>query len=123
MKKFNYNEKIVICAEAGCKLKLSDGSIVVLYEASADEDISGIEEVYVVGNTIIDEETFTRRTLIHELKEIQEWFLSTDYIPNKVVVGEWEVTDERFVNYRAERQAKRARQDEINSLLGYTFKK
>ena len=71
----------------------------------------------------INEETFTRRSLLHELKEIQEWFLSTDYIPNKVVVGEWEVTDERFVNYRAERQAKRTRQDEINSLLGYTFKK
>lgn len=121
MKKFNYNEKLVVCADEGCKLKLSDGSLVVSYEATADEDISGIEEVYVVGNTIIDEETFTRRSLLHELKEIQEWFLSTDYIPNKVVVGEWEITDERFVNYKTERQAKRARQDEINSLLGYTF--
>lgn len=118
MKTWKINDKVLIHADEGCKLKLSDGSLVVLYKASADEDISLIEEVYVVGNTIIDEETFTRRSLLHELKEIQDWFLSTDYIPNKVVVGEWDKDDERFVSYCQERATKRIRQDEIKTILG-----
>lgn len=48
-----------------------------------------------------------------ELGEIKEWFSSTDYIPNKVMVGEWEDTDPRWTEYKKERAIKRARQDEI----------
>jgi len=55
--------------------------------------------------------------LMDELQEIASWFSQSDWIPNKVVVGEWDPSDQRFVSYKVERLAKRARQDEINSLL------
>lgn len=58
-----------------------------------------------------------QRSLEHELRTIQRWFNENDWIPNKVVVGEWEPTDQRFIDYKAERLAKRMRQDEIIGLL------
>ena len=53
-----------------------------------------------------------------ELQEIKEWFISTDWIPNKVITGEWEETDKRWITYLADRKVYRHRQDEINELLG-----
>jgi hypothetical protein len=34
-------------------------------------------------------------SLRKELKEIQIWFQINDYIPNKIVTGEWSVDDPR----------------------------
>ena len=48
-----------------------------------------------------------------ELWEIQKWFSDNDWIVNKIVVGEWSTDDERWINYLAERQVKRKRQDEL----------
>lgn len=58
------------------------------------------------------------RDLGVELGEIKEWFSATDYIPNKVMVGEWEDTDPRWLAYKEERTRKRARQDEILKEMG-----
>ncbi len=52
-----------------------------------------------------------------ELAQIDVWFTSTDYIPNKVIVGEWSEDDERFVKYKAERAKKRARRDELETFI------
>lgn len=52
-----------------------------------------------------------------ELMEIENWFLQNDYKANKVMVGEWELDDPRFIAYKQERVIKRARQDELNELL------
>ena len=57
-----------------------------------------------------------QKTLIlaqEELWEIQKWFSDNDWIVNKIIVGEWTTDDERWINYLAERKAKRARQDEL----------
>ena len=57
-----------------------------------------------------------QKTLIlakEELWEIQKWFSDNDWIVNKIVVGEWSTDDERWINYLAERQVKRKRQDEL----------
>lgn len=57
-----------------------------------------------------------QKTLIlaqEELWEIQKWFSDNDWIVNKIVVGEWTTDDERWLNYLAERQVKRKRQDEL----------
>ena len=57
-----------------------------------------------------------QKTLIlaqEELWEIQKWFSDNDWIVNKIVVGEWSTDDERWLNYLAERQVKRKRQDEL----------
>lgn len=52
-----------------------------------------------------------------ELKEIKQWFLENDWKINKVVVGEWLNTDERYISYLAERQLKRKRQDELIEVI------
>ena len=56
-------------------------------------------------------------SLRKELKEIQIWFQINDYIPNKIVTGEWSVDDPRWIEYLSERTQKRNRQDEITVLL------
>jgi len=55
--------------------------------------------------------------LENELKQINIWFQENDYIPNKIITGEWESTDKRWTNYLKERQTKRIRRDEIIELL------
>lgn len=59
----------------------------------------------------------TKEALKLELALIQEWFKENDWKVNKISLGEWSETDERAIAYRAERLAKRNRQDEINALL------
>lgn len=61
---------------------------------------------------------FALRDVAVELGEIRKWFSQTDYIPNKIVVGEWPETDERWIAYKEERARKRARQDEILKEMG-----
>jgi len=52
-----------------------------------------------------------------ELKEINVWFQQNDYIPNKIITGEWQSSDPRWTEYLKERQTKRKRQDELKQLL------
>lgn len=86
---------------------------------ATEEEANNLIEVYYNNDSEITEKEFLRVSYLHELKEIRDWFAATDYIPNKVIVGEWERMDERFVKYCEERAIKRARQDELNQLLGY----
>jgi hypothetical protein len=53
----------------------------------------------------------------NELQQIKKWFLENDYKVNKVVVGEWEQDDARFLDYKQQREIKRKRLDEIGKLL------
>lgn len=59
----------------------------------------------------------SRELYEQELAEIQLWFALTDYIPNKIIVEEWQLDDPRFIAYKQERLIKRARQDELIELL------
>lgn len=52
-----------------------------------------------------------------ELEEIKRWFIDNDWKVNKIVIGEWNNTDSRWLEYLREREIKRARQDELNELL------
>ena len=45
--------------------------------------------------------------------EILAWFSVNDWKVNKIVIGEWKTTDERWTTYLEERAIKRARYDEI----------
>ena len=62
---------------------------------------------------VMDEQQKTLILAKEELYEIQKWFSDNDWIVNKIVVGEWTTNDERWLNYLAERQVKRKRQDEL----------
>lgn len=44
---------------------------------------------------------------------IMKWFKATDYIVNKIVVGEWTVDDPRYVDYLAKRAEMRAKLDAL----------
>ena len=62
---------------------------------------------------VMDKEQKTLILAKEELWEIQKWFSDNDWVVNKIVIGEWSTDDERWLNYLAERKAKRARQDEL----------
>lgn len=55
--------------------------------------------------------------LMRENLIIHDWLKANDWKPNKVVTGEWETTDERWIAYLEERKTKRDRLDEINAEL------
>lgn len=74
----------------------------------------------VVNGTLVEEnyeKIPAKEIYIEELQEIEVWFASTDYIPNKIVTNEWDKTDPRWVAYITERLVKRARRDELLQLL------
>jgi hypothetical protein len=72
---------------------------------------------YENGNFIFHTDNLDKEKLQIELMDIQSWFASTDYIPNKIITGEWLETDQRWIDYLSQRTIKRARQDEINTIL------
>ncbi len=63
------------------------------------------------------DEVDTYDALLEEYFSIKSWFASTDYIPNKIVTNEWPNTDQRWLDYLAERLIKRQRQDELLAIL------
>lgn len=64
-------------------------------------------------------ETETSRDLIaakqKRLKEIDDWFKENDWKVNKLFLGEWKVTDGRWVEYLSKRAAMRKEHDELIS--------
>ena len=52
-----------------------------------------------------------------EKADILSWFSANDWKVNKVFIGEWLETDERWTTYLDERALKRARYDEIETEL------
>lgn len=58
-----------------------------------------------------------KKTWRKELNDIHEWFNENDWKPNKIITGEWQIDDQRWIDYLNERAIKRARQDELNELL------
>lgn len=66
---------------------------------------------------VMDEKTKSIILIKEELYQIKQWLADNDWKVNKIVVGEWSTDDERWINYLAERQVKRKRQDELNQAL------
>lgn len=66
----------------------------------------------LVQKTIVDKSAYRK-----EIDEIRQWFRINDWIPNKIIAGEWETTDPRWTTYLEERTVKRARRDELLELL------
>jgi hypothetical protein len=75
---------------------------------------NGFEVVTKKPETLIQKEI--KVELQNELLQIKKWFLDNDYKVNKVIIGEWQDTDPRWIEYKKERDIKRARQDKINAL-------
>ncbi len=108
----------------------------VILRISANLDLEGthivddIPEVQAGYDLYFDGKEFTQRenpnyakaiertTLQQELDGIRQWLADNDWKVNKVVIGEWSNTDERWQAYLTERTVKRARQDEIIAEMG-----
>ena len=100
---------------------------VPIYEEVENEETHELEKVEIGKKTI----TKTRPILVpydnshnlaiqnakDELKEIHKWLCDNDWKVNKIVIGEWQQDDERWLEYLQERQVKRARQDELNNII------
>jgi len=90
-----------------------EDAILVEYDGTDHNDIGRNKDKFTFSNgkIFIVEEQLTIKQIDSELQEILEWFKSKDYYINKVFLGEWLSTDERYVSYLSERQLKRERQD------------
>lgn len=66
---------------------------------------------------ISEEEKKAKQKLNFELNEIYNWLFENDWKINKIALGEWKNTDERWLEYLKERKEKRTKRDEIISLL------
>lgn len=74
----------------------------------------------VINNLLVVEryeETPINTNFQIELDEIKNWFFENDWKINKIITGEWNETDPRWVQYLEERSNKRNRQDEIELIL------
>lgn len=95
-------------------------------EGSPTIELESIEDIQPFYDTIEDGKVLRVQELEYdetpdyagELTIIQQWLKENDWIPNKIVTGEWKTTDKRWQSYLKERTAKRARQDELLNALG-----
>lgn len=112
-----------------------------MYEATEENEealsylLSGEFEDAIIENLILNEDGLVNGEIVKigqaeeeierdnifnlrsELEEINIWLQENDWKVNKIVIGEWEVTDPRWIDYLSERANKRERQDELNFLL------
>lgn len=82
------------------------------------KDIEILTKFIYKNGKFIETDTFLNlNKLQFELDEIQVWLSKNDWIPNKIITGEWKATDERWLQYLEERKVKRARQDELKEVV------
>lgn len=54
-----------------------------------------------------------KKAVAKRLAEIDRWFKDNDWMVNKLFLGEWKVTDARWIKYLAERAALRKEHEEL----------
>lgn len=125
MKKIYYNYEGWVCNRYPYDIPIEDEDLYIEVDDDIFQMTLSVEtfKAWKVENgqlVVRQKESVPSKVLYEqEFQEIQEWFTTTDYIPNKIITGEWEQTDPRWINYKLERITKRARQDELKSLLGF----
>ena len=73
---------------------------------------------YENNEFILEQDKLDLELLKEESLELYNWFHINDWKVNKITLGEWEVTDPRFIEYKEQRAIKRARLDEIKNIIG-----
>jgi hypothetical protein len=58
-----------------------------------------------------------KQALEKEQADILQWLADNDWKVNKIVVGEWAKEDPRWIEYLNQRQIKRSRLEQIESML------
>lgn len=78
-----------------------------------DNNVEISEQEFNARIAVVAEHERRIARLLDEKIAILRWFKEHDYYINKVVLGEWLATDERYIAYISERAVKRARLDAI----------
>jgi hypothetical protein len=52
-----------------------------------------------------------------EAKQIEDWFKETDYFVNKIIRGEWEETNPKWVEYKSLAKEKSKRLEELKEII------
>jgi hypothetical protein len=94
------------------ELDLTDEAFVYLKE-------NALAAYYENGKVVYKglEQIKQKQALEKEQADILQWLADNDWKVNKLVVGEWTKEDQRWIDYLNERQVKRNRLDEIESML------
>lgn len=74
-------------------------------------------QIKEVGFTNEEKQTSLNHQLTHEKEEILKWLADNDWKVNKIIVGEWAKDDPRWIEYITQRQEKRTRLEQIESVL------
>jgi hypothetical protein len=97
-----------------------DGKGLIIEKEVTQEEFEGGSSLFVYKNGGVYNKTqkeFDNEKHINDLRyealDIQQWLTENDWKVNKVFLGEWEETDERWLEYLKERELKRTRLDEI----------
>jgi hypothetical protein len=98
-----------------------DGVGLTIEKEVTQKEFEGGSSLFVYKNGAVYNKTkkeFDNEKHINDLKyealEVQQWLTDNDWKVNKVFLGEWEETDERWLQYLKEREIKRNRLDEIS---------
>jgi hypothetical protein len=106
MKKIYYNEDGWVCERFPYDIKITDKKRFIEVDEITYNNTMSCEvnkSWRVVDRKLIVEqyqEASIKDSLLVELQEITNWFLKTDYIPNKVIREEWNKEDERWIAYK-----------------------
>jgi hypothetical protein len=94
------------------ELELDDTQLEYLKENSLAAHYIDGKVVYKKLDAIKQKKAFEK-----EQADILQWLADNDWKVNKIIVGEWTKEDQRWIDYLNERQVKRNRLDEIESML------
>lgn len=85
----------------------------------------GVTDIELLTGYLYRNKKFVKTTIFKEqfelgveLDEIRNWLAQNDWKVNKVFIGEWADTDPRWIEYKEQRAIKRARLDELTTLIG-----
>jgi hypothetical protein len=124
MEKIYYNKEGFVCERYPLDYPIEDENMFIeVVEEEFHKTFSTIVNYawMVKDKKLVNEryqEDEVNELLQLELEQIQIWLKQNDWKPNKITTGEWTTDDPRWIQYLSEREVKRARQDEINALMG-----
>ena len=117
-----YNMKKYIKTEGNRIIEVRPKMIEGFIEIEVADELKDIDilrsYIYSDGSLQQSQDLIDTQLLKQEMFAIQHWLFQNDWKVNKITLGEWEVTDPRFIEYKEQRAIKRARLDEIKNIIG-----
>lgn len=123
MQTIHYNKDGWVCERFPYDIKIDNENRYIEVDEDQYHKTFSVDQDFswrvVNGKLVVEryQETPIKNLLGPEREAILQWLSDNDYIINKVFLQEWSDTDPRFISYKAQRQLKRNRLDEIDAIL------